>query len=178
MSRGRRGRGHRPRDAPRAARAPPESARRRDTRPASRSPPGTSWLSGRRSGRSRRGELPPRSLPRRQDARRIAEISPLDAADREHGEIGRPRLEDLLRARGGIGELRAVEALVLACHHGEEAPGRDEAAARRGEKGLRAEEVAKLLWPVVSRELPREGAEPRPVAARQDDRRVASSHAL
>ncbi len=85
------------------------------------------------------------------------------------------------RARGGIGELRAVEALVLACHHGEEAPGRDEAAgaaARRGEKGLRAEEVAKLLWPVVSRELPREGAEPRPVAARQDDRRVASSHAL
>src|SRR6266571_9486725 len=91
----------RSRDAPRAARAPPESARRRDTRPASRSPPGTSWLSARRSGRSRRGELPPRSLPRRQDARRIAEISPLDAADREHGEIGRPRLEDLLREVGG-----------------------------------------------------------------------------
>jgi len=59
--------------------------------------------------------------------------------------------------RSGVGELRPVEALVPARHHGEETLGRDEAAgaaARRAEKGLGAEEVAKLLRPVVSRELP------------------------
>src|SRR5207237_7761469 len=51
-------------------------------------------------------------------------------------------------ARGGVGELRPVEALVLARHDREEALRRDEpsgAAPRRGEQRLRAEEAAELF---------------------------------
>ena len=69
---------------------------------------------------------------------------------------------------------------MLARHHGEETLGRDKSpgtASRPCEQSLRAEEAAELLGAIVASKLPRQGAEPRSLATREDHRRVSQTHA-
>ena len=56
---------------------------------------------------------------------------------------------------------------------GDEAP---HPASCLGEERPVTEEMAELFWPVVTGEPPREGPEASPIAAREDDCRVAVTH--